>query len=1000
MAVSNEDLARLIVTLEVSTTRLYNGLRRAQQQTNTTANNIQRRLEGMASSLDRTFANLGQRLSANLTGPLATVGAAFSVREIIRYADTWTEAGNRIRAAGEIVGLQARPLEQLRALADQGRTGFNETIQLYSRLLRSAGNVAESEIEIARATDIVNKAFKAGGAATSEMNAGILQLGQGLASGFLQGDELRSVRENAPVLAQVIADYFKVSIGGLKELGAEGELTSDKVFKAILSGQKQIEAAFATTNRTIGDSFRLVENALIQYIGQADKANGATAIITQALTTLADNFSTAVDVALQFASIIAGAILGRSLVGLVGGVRNAVVVLGELVVAMRTASTAGASLGTVLGRAIGPLSILLGGTAAFAFQAFAAEAAKAAAQIEEVTTKAEELGFASGRTAKEIREAATSTGELTEETRKLAEAERLRDIQAARSSERNLRGGAFADNLGEVLPVFGTDTSELRSAFALANRSARLLADSFAGITANERTVLEDLRRLNTGLRDSTIPAREVRDRLLELQQIPVSEEVIKLLDATDKVAEQIQQTEFVLDVKADTTEVDEARNSLQSFLTAISNTNSTFPLSETLKSALAEIVTQFDGTEEAAKDVLDQILDLAEVNPEFGPFIGRLLQLTGTFTNLADEANRARMEAQAVVNAANFRTSLRGQADRYVDGLERRGAEASATTSFVTEQNRLLGLTEDQLKLEKEIVKVKKEATEAGANITEEQALKFAQERLDLEKRYKTERSTTKTDAEKFLKDLDGKEREVDLLEAELAFRRELDPLLGDYARRLEEFKIEQELLNEAKEAGIVIDDKITERIKEQATLRAAVNAELQKLQESEEKLKETTQEWLDLAKSATRSIIDDLIEGKTAAEAFGGALQQLGSFLIDLGLNSIFGKVGGDTGIASLFNIGKRERGGPVSSGQAYIVGEKRPEVFVPNENGVIIPRVPNNLASGGGTTVPISISIDATGADAAGLARLQGEVLRLRAEIPSMVRQVTQNRIKKGW
>lgn len=108
MAVSNEDLARLIVRLEVSTTQYYNQLKKAQSATNNSASAIEKRLTAMSSRIDKTFSGLGQRLSANITGPLAGIGAAFSTREIIKYADTWTAAGNQIRAAGSIIGVQGR----------------------------------------------------------------------------------------------------------------------------------------------------------------------------------------------------------------------------------------------------------------------------------------------------------------------------------------------------------------------------------------------------------------------------------------------------------------------------------------------------------------------------------------------------------------------------------------------------------------------------------------------------------------------------------------------------------------------------------------------------------------------------------------------------------------------------------------------------------------------------------------------------------------------------
>src|SRR5690606_24081523 len=168
----------------------------------------------------------------------------------------------------------------------------------------------------------------------------------------------------------------------------------------------------------------------------------------------------------------------------------------------------------------------------------------------------------------------------------------------------------------------------------------------------------------------------------------------------------------------------------------------------------------------------------------------------------------------------------------------------------------------------------------------------------------------------------------------------------------------------------------------------------------------RQSMEEWFGLAKSATRSFIDDLIEGKSAAEALGNALQQLGSHLINLGLNSLFGTGQGSNPfgfIGQMFGLPGREHGGPVRKGQAYIVGEKRPEIFVPDQGGTIIPRVPNpsdisrmqganDNQSASFTFAPV---IDARGADVAAVARLEQVVQRQQAEFEGRVKQIVKGR-----
>jgi tape measure domain-containing protein len=250
----------------------------------------------------RSIKSVDTATAAMVRNSIAGLAAGLGTREITRYADAWTEAGNKIRAASEIAERQGRSTEQLNDIATRTRTGLIETVDLYAKLLRSTANVAKSEEEVARATEIVNKAFKAGGAAASEQAAGILQLGQALSSGLFQGDELRSIRENAPILAQAIADEYGVTIGALKELGANGELTAERVFQAILKGQDKIDAAFNQTKATLGENLTLLKNASIELIGVLDGLTGASGGLAAGMSSLAAEIRAAGQAAEEFAS--------------------------------------------------------------------------------------------------------------------------------------------------------------------------------------------------------------------------------------------------------------------------------------------------------------------------------------------------------------------------------------------------------------------------------------------------------------------------------------------------------------------------------------------------------------------------------------------------------------------------------------------------------------------------------------------------------------------------
>lgn len=246
-------------------------------------------MQGSVNKLSGSLLNAGTVMT-KFNNVLQVLGVSVAANEIRRYADSWTLMNNKIAAASQSSGMQARSLSDLKKGADNARAGIEAYTDLYARIMRNSKGVAKSEQEVADATNIVSKAFAVGGAAASEQAAGVLQLGQALGSGVLQGDELRSIRENAPVLAQAIADEFGTTIAGLKDLGAQGKLTSERVLTAILKARQQIEAQFAKTSLTIEQSLTLVKNAATEYIGTMDGVTGASKAVSGTIKLVADNF--------------------------------------------------------------------------------------------------------------------------------------------------------------------------------------------------------------------------------------------------------------------------------------------------------------------------------------------------------------------------------------------------------------------------------------------------------------------------------------------------------------------------------------------------------------------------------------------------------------------------------------------------------------------------------------------------------------------------------------
>jgi len=183
-----------------------------------------------------------------------------------------------------------------------------------------------------------------------------------------------------------------------------------------------------------------------------------------------------------------------------------------------------------------------------------------------------------------------------------------------------------------------------------------------------------------------------------------------------------------------------------------------------------------------------------------------------------------------------------------------------------------------------------------------------------------------------------------------------------------------------------------------------------LHQLEEAQHRADDASREFYDGFKS---SVMDAITGAKSLGEALRGLAKQFGSMLLSRGMDQLFQpSTGGDKGglLGGIFkSIGGlfRATGGPVVKGQPYIVGENRPEMFVPDQNGKIVPRVPTMpqfpdasqmRGSSGAVSAPVSISIDATGADAAGLARVQQEIAALKSSLPSAIVETVKDAYRR--
>lgn len=155
------------------------------------------------------------------------------------------------------------------------------------------------------------------------------------------------------------------------------------------------------------------------------------------------------------------------------------------------------------------------------------------------------------------------------------------------------------------------------------------------------------------------------------------------------------------------------------------------------------------------------------------------------------------------------------------------------------------------------------------------------------------------KSPADIFKGDVEQVQARIEALKAEYAAQAALNPLINDYGYAVEKAKIQQQLLNEAKKAGLEITPELRASIDELAEGYARASAATDQLRESQKAAQQAAEDMRELGRDVLGGFIRDLQAGKSASEALAGALQKVADKLLDIGLDSLFGSKGGGGGI-----------------------------------------------------------------------------------------------------
>lgn len=233
--------------------------------------------------------SVATRQLAGYMAGLVTVGAAVS------KMDTYTGIQNQLKLVTDGQNQLNTAMDNTFEIAQRSRSSWESTATVYQKLAMNAKDVGLAQEDIGRLTETISKGIALSGATADQADAAIMQLGQALGSGALRGDEFNSVMENGYGLMQLIAKGMNVPIGQLKSMAENGELTSEKVTKALLKMSDEADKQFGKTDATIGQSLGLLSNSLTQFIGEAGRSSGAAQVLSGSIEGLANNFELLAD---------------------------------------------------------------------------------------------------------------------------------------------------------------------------------------------------------------------------------------------------------------------------------------------------------------------------------------------------------------------------------------------------------------------------------------------------------------------------------------------------------------------------------------------------------------------------------------------------------------------------------------------------------------------------------------------------------------------------------
>ena len=253
---------------ELNFTKAQAKAKQFSERTTQYLNNIEKAANTINKTTSRTF----------WAGIVSSGGSYLSsgISDVMKYADSYTELQNRIRLVTNSQTAMVAATESVFDISLKTNQAVGATAQIYQRFAQNADRLNLSQLQVSELTETVAKSVAISGASAGAAEAALMQFGQALGSAELRGDELNSVIEQTPGLADAIAKGLGVTTGELKNLAKAGQLDIHTVIQALVKARDTVDNDFNKRVKTLSMSFTNLETSITKFSGEANSALGVT----------------------------------------------------------------------------------------------------------------------------------------------------------------------------------------------------------------------------------------------------------------------------------------------------------------------------------------------------------------------------------------------------------------------------------------------------------------------------------------------------------------------------------------------------------------------------------------------------------------------------------------------------------------------------------------------------------------------------------------------------